>query len=197
MRLGVLGPAEGDVAALGRAAEFLLNEARVHRAVYLGDDDALERAVTAWAWKLVGGDASDDAAWARAAAVALEGSAQAIDRFVAGERARLRLKALGALPRSSAAAIERMGSRVAVLVHDRAALTERELSAASVVLFGKSNAPAIEQVGSRWFVTPAALGTSGGGLAVLDDEHQDLQVTIFDGTGNATRRAQLDTTGRR
>jgi hypothetical protein len=153
--------------------------------------------VAAWAWKLVGGDASDDAAWARAATVALEGSAQAIDRFVAGERARLRLKALVALPASSGAAIERVGSRVAVLVHDRSAVTERDLSAASVVLFGKSSEPSIQQLGSRWFVTPAALGTNGGGVAVLEDEQQDLHVTIFDGTGSATQRAKLVDAGRR
>ena len=70
MRLGLLGPAGTDVGALGRAAEFLLNGARVHRAIYLGNDGALDRAVAAWARKLVGDDPSDDAAWRRAADVA-------------------------------------------------------------------------------------------------------------------------------
>src|SRR5215813_7137978 len=98
MRLGLLGPAGGDVGALGRAAEFLLNGARVHRAIYLGNDGALDRAVAAWARKLVGDDPSDDAAWNRGANVALQGTPAQIDRFVATERARLRLKALEALP---------------------------------------------------------------------------------------------------
>ena len=75
MRLGLLGPAGTDVGALGRAAEFLLNGARVHRAIYLGNDGALDRAVAAWARKLVGDDPSDDAAWRRAADVAVGGGA--------------------------------------------------------------------------------------------------------------------------
>src|SRR5262245_12810740 len=98
MRLGLLGPAGGEIGALGRAAEFLLNSARVHRAIYLGNDGALDRAVAAWARKLVGDDPSDEGAWTRAAEVALKGTPAQIDRFVGTERARLRLKALEALP---------------------------------------------------------------------------------------------------
>ena len=97
MRLGLLGPAGGDVGGLGRAAEFLLNGARVHRAIYLGNDGALDRAVAAWARKLVGDDPTDEGAWRRAAELALTGQPAAIDRFVATERARLRLKSLEAL----------------------------------------------------------------------------------------------------
>src|SRR5688572_29309227 len=119
MRLGLLGPAGGDVGALGRAAEYLLNGARVHRAIYLGNDGALDRAVAAWARKLVGDDPSDEGAWRRAADVALGGSPELIDRFVTTERARLRLKALEALPSpgsdEAARTIEMISDRVAVL----------------------------------------------------------------------------------
>jgi len=41
VRLGLLGPANGDLATLARTAEFLLNGAKVTRAIYLGDDEAL------------------------------------------------------------------------------------------------------------------------------------------------------------
>ena len=84
--MGFLGPADGDVAALGRGAEFLLNGAKVHRAVYLGIDGALDRAVAAWARKLVGDDPSDRAAWTRSAAVAISGKPAELDRFVAEAR---------------------------------------------------------------------------------------------------------------
>src|SRR3954471_17544771 len=117
MRLGLLGPAGSDVGALGRAAEFLLNSARVHRAIYLGNDGALDRAVAAWARKLVGDDPSDDAAWRRAADIAALGTAQQIDKFVQTERARLRLKTLEALPEQISRTIEMVGDRVAVLIH--------------------------------------------------------------------------------
>src|SRR5579863_10211002 len=112
MRLGLLGPAGGDVGALGRAAEFLLNAARVHRAIYLGNDGALDRAVAAWARKLVGDDPSDDGAWRRAADVAVTGTPVVIDKFVAAERARLRLKALETLPERTSRSIEMVGDRV-------------------------------------------------------------------------------------
>lgn len=191
MRLGLLGPAGGDVVALGRAAEFLLNGARVHRAVYLGNDAALDRAVAAWARKLVGSDPSDEGAWSRALDVALTATPQRIDRFVANERARLRLKALEALPQGGARTVELGGGRVALLDFDATPIEQAERRAADIVLFGNGEGPRIEKVGARWFVTPAPIGTAGGGLAVLDDEHDDVYVTIFDSTGKPSRREAL------
>ena len=94
MRLGLLGPAEGDLAALARTAELLLNSARVTRAIYLGADDALEDTVALWAESLVGPDASDKGLWDRAFEVAAEGSPEQIEAFLRRERARLRLKSL-------------------------------------------------------------------------------------------------------
>src|SRR3954453_21308784 len=119
MRLGLLGPAGSDVGALGRAAEFLLNGARVHRAIYLGNDGALDRAVAAWARKLVGDEPTDDGAWTRAADIALTGTPQPIDRFVAAEPARLRLKALEPLPEQGTRTVEMIGDRVAILINDK------------------------------------------------------------------------------
>ncbi len=199
MRLGLLGPAGGDVGALGRAAEFLLNTARVHRAIYLGNDGALDRAVAAWARKLVGDDPSDEGAWSRAADIALHGTPQAIDRFVATERARLRLKALEALPEQVARSIEMVGDRVAVLIHDKAQLDEEDILAANILLFGKSDAPLIHKIGPRWFVTPGPIRTGThegarpgtGGAAVLDDEQEEVVVTIYDANGKATQREVL------
>jgi len=195
MRLGLLGPSGGDVGALGRAAEFLLNGARVHRAIYLGNDGALDRAVAAWARKLVGGDdPSDDAAWRRAADIALEGTPEQIDRFVATERARQRLKSLEALPEQVARTIEMVGDRVAVLIHDKALLDEEDILAANLLFFGKSDGPLVKKIGARWFVTPGPIGSAGGGLAVLDDEGEEVTVTIYDSQGNTSQKETLTTT---
>jgi predicted phosphodiesterase len=191
MRLGLLGPASGDAGALGRGAKFLLNGARVHRAIYLGNDGALDRAVAAWARKLVGDDPSDDGAWKRAAEIALNGTPESIDRFVATERARIRLKALEALPEENSRTIEMVGNRVAVLIYDKAELEEEDISAANILLFGKSDAPLIRRIGSRWFVTPGPIGSPGGGIAVLDDEQDEVVVTIYDTTGKPTHREVL------
>jgi predicted phosphodiesterase len=196
MRLGLLGPAGAEVGALGRAAEFLLNGARVHRAIYLGNDGALDRAVAAWARKLVGDDPSDAGAWTRAAEIALHGTPTEIDRFVATERARLRLKALEALPSQAGSAsvsrtIEMVGDRVAVLIYDKAQLDDEDILAANILLFGKSHAPLVDQLDTRWFVTPGPIGVPGGGLAVLDDEQDEVSVTLYDSTGKVTRREAL------
>ena len=191
MRLGLLGPAGGDVGALGRAAEFLLNGARVHRAIYLGNDGALDRAVAAWARKLVGDDPSDEGAWKRAASIALDGTPNVIDRFVATERARLRLKALEALPEQVARTIEMVGDRVAVLIFDKAQLDEEDILAANILLFGKSDGPLVRKIGARWFVTPGPIGSTAGGIAVLDDEQDEVVVTIYDTAGKTTHREVL------
>lgn len=203
MRLGLLGPANGDVASLGRAAEFLLNTARVNRAIYLGTDGALDRAVAAWARKLVGGDPSDDAAWERGAKVALEADATQIDRYVVTERARLRLKSLEALSEDVARTIEMVGDRVAVLTYDKADLDEEDIMAANILLYGKSDEPIVKRIGTRWFVSPGNIGCPGGGVAVLEDDKDDVVVTVFDGAGqigiketlSATRAAKMRVQG--
>ena len=191
MRLGLLGPAGSDVGALGGAAEFLLNGARVHRAIYLGNDGALDRAVAAWARKLVGDDPSDDAAWRRAADIAVTGTAEQIDKFVSAERARLRLKSLEALPEEIARTIEMVGDRVAVLIHDKALLDEEDILAANLLFFGKSEAPLVRKIGARWFITPGPIGSEGGGIAVLDDEGDEIMITIYDSTGKQSQREAL------
>ena len=179
--------------ALGRAAEFLLNGARVHRAIYLGNDGALDRAVAAWARKLVGDDPTDDGAWRRAAELALTGAPASIDRFVATERARHRLKSLEALSESQARTIEMVGDRVAILIYDKAQLDEEDILAANILAFGKSEAPLVRKIGQRWFVTPGPIGSQEGGIAVLDDEKEEIVLTIFDGTGKPTQREVLQT----
>ncbi len=191
MRIGLLGPAEGDIAALGRGAEFLLNGAKVHRAVYLGVDGALDRAVAAWARKLVGDDPSDDAAWQRSCNVALRGSPQDLDKFVTLERARLRLKALETLPEQRTRTIEMVGDRVAVLVNDKGMLDEEDIVGASLIVFGKSEGTLVKQIGQRWFVSPGTIGHPGAGLAVIDDEKEDIELSLFDGTGKLTGKQAL------
>jgi hypothetical protein len=189
MRLGLLGPAE-DVVALGRAAEFLITGAKVNRAVYLGTDSALDRAVSTWARKLVGDDPSDEAAWRRAAEVAIKGKPEDIDRFVDIERKRLRLKTLESLPQGGRT-IEMVGDRVAVLIHDKALLDEEDILAANLLVYGKSDNPLVKKIGTRWFVTPGVIGCQGGGIGVLDDEGDEIIATIYDGNGNITTTEPL------
>jgi hypothetical protein len=191
VRLGLLGPANGDLAALARAAEFLLNGAKVTRAIYLGADEALEETVALWAESLVGPDPSDEGVWARALAVAATGTAEQIDGFLRGERARLRLKSLERLPPEELRTVEMFGDRVAVLIHDKALLDEEDIYSATLLVYGRSEFPLIKKIGPRWFLTPGPVGDPGCGAVVLDDSDDDLVATLFDADGRVVKTETL------
>jgi hypothetical protein len=186
MRLGLIGPAEGDLAALARAAEHLLNGARVHRAIYLGGDQALEETVARWAEALVGSDPSDDGMWGRAMEVAMLGGSEEIDGFLRAERGRQRLKALESLPRGGTRSVELFDDRVAVLIHDKGMLDEEDIFSATFLIYGKSDGPLAKKIGPRWFVTPGK-----GGTCVLDDSGEDVVATFYDAEGKPSQTETL------
>jgi hypothetical protein len=167
-------------------AELVLNGARVQRAIYLGDDDALEEAVTLWAQALVGPDPSDDRIWERAFDAARDGTPDQIDAVIRGERARLRLKAIEGLPRPNRRVVEMFGDRLVLLVHDRALLDEDDIFSASLLIYGKSDAPLAKRIGSRWFLAPGPIRETEGGAIVLDDSEEDIRATFYDLGGRAT-----------
>jgi hypothetical protein len=191
MRLGLLGPANGDLAGLARCAEFLLNGARVPRAIYLGADDALEDTVGLWAESLVGPDPSDEGVWERALVAAATGSPEQIDAFLRAERARQRLKSLEHLPPEELRTVEMFGDRVAVLIHDKALLDEEDIFSATFLVYGRSSGPLVKKIGPRWFLTPGPIGSAGGGGAVLDDSGEDVVATLYDAEGRATSSETL------
>jgi hypothetical protein len=75
MRLGLLGPAAGALDMLRESVEFLVGDAAVDQVIYLGNDDAIERVLAAWAEELFGGEPSEDAFLERVAALAPRGEA--------------------------------------------------------------------------------------------------------------------------
>lgn len=179
MRLGLLGSSNGDIAALARGADFLLNGAKVTRALYLGGDGALDRAVYAWARRLVADDPSDEALWARAARLAVQGSGEEIERALPAEHARIRLRALETLPARGVRTVEMLGDRVVLLLYDKAALDEEDILGAHVLIYGKSDEALVKRIGPRWFATPGR-----DGVAVLDDEGDAIQMTLYDAAGS-------------
>jgi hypothetical protein len=191
MKLGLLGPAEGDVAGLAKAAEALVEVCHVDRAIYLGMDDALERTIESWSERLVGSDLSESGVWKHATELAERGTPVDIDEFVRAERARLRLRVFESLPGGEARTIEMVGDRVAVLVHEKALLDEEDIFAANLILYGKSDEPAVRRIGARWFVSPGRIGALGGGACVLDDSEDDVTVTVYDSSGKATHHEAL------
>jgi hypothetical protein len=187
MRLGILGPAKGDLAGLARAARMLLDDAQVDKVIYLADDGALDAVVRTWARGMVGGNPSEDALFMRAAARCAQATPEAIDAFVTRERARERLRALTSLPEGARRTIEFLDNRVILFVYDRAILDEEDITAASVLVFGRSVDPQMKRIGSRLFVAPGRIGWPGAGCGVLDDEAGGgLRIEIRGGDGAVT-----------
>jgi hypothetical protein len=191
VRLGLLGPSGGELEELARSAEFLLNGARVTRAIYLGEDDALEETVSLWAESLVGPDPSDEGLWTRALPIIAEGTPAQIDAFLRRERARLRLKSLERLPQDDLRSVEMFGDRVAVLIHDKALLDEEDIFSAALLIYGKSDGPLVKKIGQRWFLTPGPIGCAGGGAMVVDDSNDEVVATVYDSAGRASRSEAL------
>jgi hypothetical protein len=184
MRLGILGPANDDLIGLARAAQFLLDDAHAEKVLYLSDDGAMERVVVSWARDLVGSpNPSGEGLFKRAAERCARATPDAIDGFVDGERARLRLGVFYSLPSGQSRTIEILDGRVVVFVYDKAMLDEEDIAAAQILVYGKATEPRIKRVGTRVFVTPGPIGAAGGGVAVLDDGAEGVRVEIMGPTG--------------
>jgi hypothetical protein len=190
MRIGFLGPSGGDLDALERAATFLLWTGNVARAVYLGNDGALDRCVVAWAKRLVGEDPSDEGAWERAGELAASGTPEAIDRFVAGERKRLRLRALATLPEGAPFALETAADLTVLMAFDAAKLGEDELARAHLVVIGNAPGPSLHEQATRWLLELGPISQRGG-VAVLDAQGASGVVTVYDASEREQLRVEL------
>lgn len=169
MRLGIIGPAKGDVRTLAHAVECLLDVVGVQRILYLAPDSSLDLLVRAWARSLVGNSPNEDSLLARATLRCANASPEAIEAFVAAERARARLRALTFLPEGNRRTVDFFDGRVALFMYDKAILDEDDVVGATLFVYGRSNEPKIKRIGSRMFVTPGPLGAPQGGLLVMGE----------------------------
>ena len=171
MRLGVIGSLKGEFASLARAASVLVDRARADRVLYLGKDDALDRVVASWATEIVGANPAQESLFARATRTCVNAAPSEIEAFVESERARRRLRVFASVPVPPGRTIEIVDGRVVVLVYDKGALDEDDIAGASLLVFGRADAPVVHRVGSRAFVSPGPLRLPDcSGMAVLDDE---------------------------
>jgi hypothetical protein len=192
MRLGILGPAMGDVIGLARAAQILLDEAHAEKVIYLADDGALERVVYSWASEIIGGENPSGGGLFKRAATRCAGAApDEIDHFVEGERARLRLEVFVSLPSGERRTIEILDGRVVVFVYDKAVLDEEDIAAAQLLVYGKAREPLLRRVGARLFLSPGPIGCPTGGSAVLDDGVDGIRIEILGPGGAVTAHDEI------
>jgi hypothetical protein len=191
VRLALLGPADGDVAALARAAHAAVFELGADRIVYLGVDDALDAVVAGWS-SLLGAEVS----LAAKAGVLLRSSATTIEQALDAEAARRSLARLFlTLPAPGARCIEILQERIVLLVDDKGGLDEEDLLPATFIVFGRGE-PTIRKVGSRVFLCPGAVAASGQGLLLLDEGASTTGVvaSLHDRDGHLRSQEFLDTT---
>lgn len=194
MRLGVIGPSQGDLVALATAAQVLIDRARVERVIYLGKDDALDRVVSAWATDIVGANPNESVMFDRAARACVKASSEEIEVFVASERARRRLRVFTTVPSPPGRTIEIFDGRIAVFIYDKATLDEDDIAGAQLLVFGRTDKRLVHRVGSRTFVAPGALSADGAtGIAVFDDEVGGvLTVEFLDITGTVVATEKIE-----
>lgn len=194
MRIGVIGPAKGKHGALREAAEFLLGDAGVDQAIYLGTDDAVDRVVQAWSAQVMGGNDGEKAFLDRAAQLAQEGSAAEIEALLEADAQLRRLASLRRLPPSPARAVEMIEDRIVIVVYDKAILDEEDIANAHVIVYGKSDAPLLKRFGPRCFFTPGPL--VDGKVGILEVERDGrMAVGLFEPTGVPVWRETLQGRG--
>ncbi len=196
MRLGIIGPAKGDVRAVARAVECLLDVVGVQKVLYLATDGALDIVAKAWARSLVGNNPNEDSLFARATVRCANASPEAIDSFVSAERARGRLRALASLPEGNRRTVEIFDGRVTLFVYDKAILDEEDVVGATLFVYGRSAEPKVKRIGTRMFITPGPLDGPQGGLAVLGEgPNGGVRIEIRNIDGSILSEEMLGGTG--
>ncbi len=167
MRIGLIGPAH-DLTVLREAAEFLLGDAGVDQAIYLGADDAAREMTLAWEAELREGETRDFLTLA--AEVAAVGTADEIETFLSVDEQLSRLDAVRTLPPAPARAIEMIGDRIVLVIHDKKVLDEEDIANAAVIVYGESQEMLLKRFGPRYFFTPGPLEAGKVGLLELEED---------------------------
>ena len=179
MRLGLVGPADGDSALLREAAEFLLGDCGVEQAVYLGSEHTLRGVVESWANQVVQGVATEGRFLDEALEAALRADGATIDALLERDRELRRLAALRCLPAHPARAVELVDDKVVLFVHDKALLDPEDIANAFLIVYGRSKQPALHRFGPRTFFTPGPL--KHGRVALIEREGEgNLAIAQFD-----------------
>ncbi len=183
MRIGLLGPTGADATIVREAVEFLLRDVEVDHAIYLGEDPApLDAILRAWTDEMFEGQAPEDAFLDEACALAEFGEPSAIDALLARDALARRLARVRVLPPTPARAIEMIGDRIILAVHDKRVLDEEDIANANLIVYGRSDKADLRKFGPRYFLTPGPL--SEGRVAVVEVEGDGhISIALFETSG--------------
>ncbi len=189
MRLALLGPCDGDTAALARAAVTAIDRLDADRVVYLSTDGAIDAVATAWA-SLLGAELPLDARIREL----LDAGAGPLSLEVVRERARRRLARLHALPQPGVRVIELLHDRVVLLVDDKSSLDEEDLLPATIIVFGRGD-PTVRRVGTRVFLAPGHVQRRDQGILLLEEiggATPAIRATLHDVEGVERHRETIE-----
>lgn len=162
MRLGFIGPAKKDAAALGRAVEVLIGELDADAVVYLSEDQALFDFLASR--ESTTGESSIEQ---QVAEVAATGSPGAIAEVLAKLRSAHHLSKLRVAPAPPTRAMEMLDDRVVLVVRHKSTIGEEDVINSNVVVYGDAKELMFKRFGPRCFFSPGPL--QGGSLGLMDD----------------------------
>ncbi|GAB5540693.1 MAG: hypothetical protein RLO52_16805 [Sandaracinaceae bacterium] len=179
MRIGLLGPSDGDAETLREAIEFLLDDMEVDQAVYLGlDEEVLDAVIRDW----VGGDPSDEAFLTQAVEAAMGGTPEHIEALLEQRELVERLAKVRKLPEPPARAVEMLADRILLFVNDKSILDEEDIANANLVAYGRSSSAELRRFGPRYFLTPGPLSKEQVAVVELEPDGQ-VSLALFDISG--------------
>jgi len=171
MRLGFIGPADTDAAALEQAAKLLICDLEVDAVMYLGEDDALRDFMATH--ELEDGH---DAIEQRVAEIAATGSAEDIERVLRQLRGSRYLGKLHVAPPAPRRAMEMLDDRIVLIVRDKSTIGEEDVINSNVVVYGDATELMFKRFGPRCFFSPGPL--DAGHVGLIDDRSESGGVVL-------------------
>ncbi len=190
MKIGFIGPAGGDLNLLRQAIEFLIHDAGVDQAIYLGVDEDIDATVTVLAEEIMEGSASTEAFYDRALALARDGDAAAIDQLLAADERVRRLRCVRKLPPAPARTVEMIEDRIVTVVYDKGTLQEDDIANATLLVYGLAKEPLLKRFGPRYFFTPGPLYNQRVAVVEADSE-SNITIGLYDPAGAPVWRETL------
>jgi len=93
--------------------------------------------------------------------------------------------------------VDMIGDRLATLVHDKADLAREDIEPATFIFHGGCKAPAVVQIGARYFITPGSLsGVLEPTCALISQGDKGLEFIAFALDGRELKRAPLSVAAR-
>ena len=171
MRLGFIGPAKSDVAALEQAAKLLICDLEVDTVIYLGEDEALRAFMAKHE-----SNAGDAPLEQQVAEVAAGGTSDQIEEVLRKLRGARYLGKLRIAPPPPRRAMEMLDDRIALIVRNKSTIGEEDVINSNIVVFGDGKELMFKRFGPRCFFSPGPLET--GHLGLLDDQSETGGVVL-------------------